>query len=150
MTSKIVEVLTKILEALNKNKSFEEIGRNLKKLKKYNDKEISAAFALLYDKIISNKTKVDIHNIDKSIRFFSQEETELLGIENQNYLLHLYNLGLIDSQNLERILYQITLFPELQVSKNEINWMIILSLTESNNNLLPGSRILLNSSDTVN
>lgn len=150
MTSKIVEVLTKILEALNQDKTLDDVNKKLKKAKEFDDKIISAAFALLYDKILLNKSSELLSKESKSFRMFSNEETEILGIENQNYLLHLLNLGLIDSNNLEKILYQISLFPELNVSKNDINWMIILSLTETNNSLLPGSRFLLNSSDTVN
>ncbi|MCX7876287.1 MAG: DUF494 domain-containing protein [Melioribacteraceae bacterium] len=150
MTSKIVEVLTKILEAINKNKTLEEVGKNLKKSKEYDEKIINVAFALLYDKIILNKSSDVLENDSKSFRIFSDEEIEIIGIDNQNYLIHLLNLGLIDRINLEKILYQITLFPELKISKNDINWMIILSLMENNNNLLPGSRFLLNSSDIVN
>ena len=150
MTSKIIDVLTKILEALNQNKSLDDVNKRLKKSKEFDDKLINAAFALLYDKIILNKSSELLNEELKSFRMFSSEEIEILGIENQNYLIHLLNLGLIDANNLERILYQVTLFPELNVSRNDINWMIILSLTESNNSLLPGSRFLLNSSDTVN
>ncbi|MFZ5947965.1 MAG: DUF494 family protein [Stygiobacter sp.] len=150
MTSKIIDVLTKILEALNQNKSLDDVNKRLKKSKEFDDKLINAAFALLYDKIILNKSSELLNEELKSFRMFSSEEIEILGIENQNYLIHLLNLGLIDANNLERILYQVTLFPELIVSRNDINWMIILSLTESNNSLLPGSRFLLNSSDTVN
>ncbi len=150
MTSKIVDVLTKILEALNQNKSLDDVNKRLKKSKEFDDKIINAAFALLYDKIILNKSSESLNHELKSFRLFSNEEIEILGIDNQNYLLHLFNLGLIDANNLERILYQVTLFPELNVTRNDINWMIILSLTETNNSLLPGSRFLLNSSDTVN
>ncbi|MBI5809455.1 MAG: DUF494 family protein [Ignavibacteriales bacterium] len=150
MTSKVVEVLAKILEALNKDLSLDEIGKKLSKSKEFDDKTLNAAFALLYDKLIHRKTEKLFLNETKSIRHLSQEEIDVLGTDNYNYLLHLYNLGLIDSDHLERILYQITLFPELKVSKTEINLMVIFSLTESNSNLLPGSRILLNSSDTVN
>lgn len=151
MTSKIVDILAKILEALNKDLSLDEIGQKLSKSKEFDEKALNAAFALLYDKLIHKKTEKLILNDTKSIRHFSQEEIDLLGVENYNYLLHLFNLGLIDRDNLEAILYQITLFPDLKVSKREINWMVILSLTENNSsNLLPGSRILLNSSDTVN
>lgn len=150
MTSKIVDLLTKILEALNQNKTLDDVNKRLKMSKEFDDKLINAAFALLYDKIILNKSAESLNHELKSFRMFSSEEIEILGIDNQNYLLYLLNLGLIDSNNLERILYQVTLFPELSVTRNDINWMIILSLTETNNSLLPGSRFLLNSSDTVN
>ncbi|MFA7420615.1 MAG: DUF494 family protein [Melioribacteraceae bacterium] len=152
MTSKIVDVLAKILEGLSNNASIEEVSKRLINSKKYDEKLLSAAFSLVYDKILlrTSVKKLDTQFGQKSTRFLSEDEISFIGVENYNYLLHLMNVGLIDSSNLEAILSQISLFPELRVTRKEINWIILLSLVDFDSELLPGSRFLLYSSDTVN
>ncbi len=152
MTSKIVDVLAKILEGLSNNSSIEEVSKRLINSKKYDEKLLSAAFSLVYDKILLRTSikKIDTQFGQKSTRFLSEDEISFIGVENYNYLLHLMNVGLIDSSNLEAILSQISLFPELRVTRKEINWIILLSLVDFDSELLPGSRFLLYSSDTVN
>lgn len=152
MTSKIVDILAKILEGLSNNASIEEVSKRLINSKKYDEKLLSAAFSLVYDKILLRTSikKLDTQFGQKSTRFLSEDEISFIGVENYNYLLHLMNVGLIDSSNLEAILSQISLFPELRVTRKEINWIILLSLVDFDSELLPGSRFLLYSSDTVN
>lgn len=152
MTSKIVEVLAKILEGLGNNSSIEEVNRSLMKNKQFDKQILGIAFSLIYDKILSKKMQLKAKNIKKkiSIRFLSDSEKETLGIDNYNYLLHLINVGLLEIENLEIILDQITIFPESRVTRREINWVILLSLVEFDSEVLPGSRMLLYSSDTVN
>lgn len=152
MTSKIVEVLAKILEGLGNNSSIEEVNRSLIKNKQFDKQTLGIAFSLIYDKVLSKKVhsqKKEIKN-KSSIRFLSDSEKETLGIDNYNYLLHLINVGLLEIENLEIILDQITIFPESRVTRREINWVILLSLVEFDSEVLPGSRMLLYSSDTVN
>ncbi len=152
MTSKLVDVLAKILEGLSNNTSIEEISKNLIKNKQYDDKLLSAAFSLVYDKILLKKNlkELSLTVKPKSARILSEEEKDFLGLDNYNYLLHLMNVGLIDSSNLEAILSQIALFPDMKVTRKEINWIILLALVDYDSELLPGSRSLIYSSDTVN
>jgi uncharacterized protein Smg (DUF494 family) len=152
MTSKLVDVLAKILEALSTNSTLEEVSKNLIKSKQFDEKLLSAAFSLVYDKILlkTSVKKFEDKFAQKSIRFLSDDEISTIGLENYNYLLHLLNVGLIDASNLEVILSQISLFPEFKVTRKEINWIILLSLVDFDSELLPGSRFLLYSSDTVN
>ena len=152
MTSKIVEVLAKILEGLGNNSSIEEVNRSLIKNKQFDKQILGIAFSLIYDKVLSKKLHLKTKGLTKrsSIRFLSDSEKETLGIDNYNYLLHLVNVGLLEIENLEIILDQITIFPESRVTRREINWVILLSLVEFDSEVLPGSRMLLYSSDTVN
>ena len=152
MTSKLVDVLAKILEGLSNNSSIEEISKVLVKNNQYDKNLLSAAFSLVYDKILLRKSlkELSVNEKPKSARILSEEEKDFLGLDNYNYLLHLINVGLIDSSNLEAILSQIYLFPEMRVTRKEINWIILLALVEYDSELLPGSRSLIYSSDTVN
>lgn len=152
MTAKIVEILAKILEGLSNNFSIEEVNRSLIKSQQFDRQTLGIAFSLIYDKVLS-KNAIEIRKQKekvKKIRILSEQEKELIGIDNYNYLLHLINVGLLDYSNMEAILDQITLFPESQITRKEINWIILLSLVDFDSEILPGSRVLLYTSDTVN
>jgi uncharacterized protein Smg (DUF494 family) len=152
MTAKIVEVLAKILEGLSNNSSIEDVNRALIKSQKYDKQILGIAFSLVYDKVLNRKSVKRAKDVKQKIssRILSELEKEVLGVDNYNYLLHLLNVGLLDQENLEIILDQITIFPETKVTRREINWIILLSLVEFDSEILPGSRVLLYSSDIVN
>lgn len=150
MTSKIVEVVAKILEGMNNNISLEEVNKQLKNSKEFDAQTVSAAFSLVYDKVLKRKTEAVENSKFENFRFLSDEEIEILGRENYNYVLHLSNVGLLNSFDIELLLEQITMFPTDTITKDDINWMILLSLVDFDNDILPGSRVLLYSTDTIN
>lgn len=152
MTSKIVEVLAKILEGLGNNSTMEEVNHSLLKSKQFDKQTLGVAYSLIYDKVLARKmlSQKNDPDINKGIRFLSESEKETLGVENYSYLLHLINVGLLEADNFEIILDQIAIFPDTRVTRREINWIILLSLVEFDSEVLPGSRMLLYSSDTVN
>jgi len=152
MTSKIVEVLAKILDGLNKNYTLDEVSSFLKKEKIYDTQTVGVAFSLIYDKVLSNKLKEETNrkSDSKNFRMLSPEETEVIGIDNYNYLIHLVNVGLISNSDLEMTLEQIMMYPKESITKDDINWIILISLIDFNSDILPGSRVLLYSSDTIN
>lgn len=152
MTSKIVEVLAKILDGLNKNYSLDEVGSLLKKDKDYDTQTVGVAFSLIYDKVLSNKLKEESKRTknSKNFRMLSPEELEVVGTDNYNYLIHLVNVGLISNSDLEITLEQIMMYPKETITKEDINWIILISLIDFNSDILPGSRVLLYSSDTIN
>lgn len=151
MAAKIVEVLAKILDGLNKNFSLEEVNLSLVKNKEFDRQTVGVAFSLVYDKVLSNKLNPKKRKkSSNNFRILSEDEKEILGIENYNYLMHLYNVGLINSIDVETILEQVGLYPENTITKEDINWIILISLIDFNSEILPGSRILLYSSDTIN
>ncbi len=151
MTAKIVEVLTKILEGLNQNNSLEEVNDRLKLNKEFDSQTLSAAFSLIYDKVLINKSKsAGGKKNKKNFRILTEEEKEILGNQNYNYLMHLLNVGLIDAFDLDIIIEQLSYSMGEPISKEDINWIILFSLVEFDSEILPGSRVLLYSSDTIN
>jgi len=152
MTSKIVDVLAKILEGLSNDLQIDEVNRTLMKNNQFDRQILGIAFSLIYDKVLAkrNKPNIDLDQNEKGIRILSEDEKDILGISNYNYILHLINVGLLDTSNLEAILDQITLFPDIKITRREINWIILLSLVAYESEILPGSRVLLYSSDIVN
>lgn len=152
MTNKIVEVLAKILDGLNKNHSLDEVSSTINKEKIYDNQTVGVAFSLIFDKVLSNKLKEESNRVTKSknFRVLDPEEMEVLGTENYNYLIHLVNVGLLSNPDLEMTLEQIMMYPKESISKDDINWIILISLIDFNTDILPGSRVLLYSSDIIN
>ena len=153
MTEKIVEVLAEILERLKKNSSLEEVNKVLSKNKRFDEQTLSAAFSLVFDKVLTQRIasgKKNNNGNKSNFRLLTAEEQEVIGIENYNYILHLYNVGLLDYIDFEMILEQIMLFPSESITKDDINWTIFISLVDFNADILPGSRLLLYSSDNIN
>lgn len=152
MTSKIVEVLAKILEGLKHHNSIEEVTQHLNLEKDFDDQTVSAALGLVFDKFLSNRIilQKEGRSNNKSFRLLSNDEISIIGIENHNYIQHLVNVGLLDPLDVELLVEQMTMFPEEKVSKDDINWIILFSLVDFDSEILPGSRVLLYSSDTIN
>ena len=152
MTTKVVEVLAKILDGLNKDFSLEDVNKSLVKEKKFDKQTVSAAFSLVYDRITINKIALSVgkENLSDGLRILSEEEIETIGIEYYNYLIHVQNIGLIDSSNFEILLEQILMFPTSRITLDDINWLILVSLVDYDSKILPGSRVTLFSSDTIN
>lgn len=152
MTAKIVEVLAKILEGLKDNFSLEEVTKDLKLSKDFDEQTVSAALGLVFDKFLTNRLELQKEGSSstKSFRVLTNEEINIIGSENNNYIQHLVNVGLLDPLDVELLIEQMTMFPEEKVSKDDINWIILFSLVDFDSEILPGSRVLLYSSDTIN
>jgi len=151
MTEKIVEVLAKILDGLNNDITLEEVNTSLSRDKNFDKRTVSAAFSLVYDKVLGRKVKKrNSSRTGKNFRLLTDEEKDILGTENAAYLMYLHNVGLLDTVELEMVLEQIMMFPDDSVEKNDINWLVYISLVEFSSEIMPGSRILLNSTDDIN
>ncbi len=152
MKPKIVEVLAKILESLSTNIPLEEVNKKLAKNREYDEQTLSIAFSLVYDKLLLKRmhTNNQVEKGNSSIRFLTNEEKEVLGLENYNYLVHLINVGLLDMNQFEAILEQVMYYPESKISRKDLNWLVLLSLVDFDSDIPLGSRVLLYSSDSVN
>ena len=152
MTTKVVEVLAKILDGLNKKFSLDDVIDIINKEKIFDKQTVSAAFSLVYDKIATNNIlgEVKSKNTQKGIRILSQDEIEAIGLEFYNYLIYLQNIGLIQYSDLEIIIEQILMTEKPQISLEDINWLVLVSLVDYDSRLLPGSRATLFSTDTIN
>ena len=150
MTTKVVEVLAKILDGLNKNFSLEDVNSKIDNENKFDKQTISAAFSLVYEKIL-NSTDAKFAKVkNENFRFLNDEEIDIIGVEYYDYLIHIQNIGLLDSNDVEMLLEQIMLFPNATLTIEDINWMILVSLVDYNSKILPGSRVTLYSTDKIN
>lgn len=152
MVTDIVNLLTDIFENLDSTGSLDQAMDNISISKRYNRNILATAFSWIYEKTIRDMGEAAEHNelITEGKRIFSEEEKIVIGTENSDYLLHLNNIGLLTNTDLEIIIEELKLFPRELINTESINVIIISLFLEVNTLTLPGSRLLLYSSDTIN
>ncbi len=149
MNSKIVEVIQIILEEMRGSKSLEDIVVFLSEEKKMDDEVVNVAFSLLFDKIIYDNDFILQKTENHSFRVATEEEIQNMGVDNYNYLLHLFNLGLFDVHDFNMIMEHADFYPRSVISREDINLIVLFSLLEGSE-MIPGSRFFLNTSDKIN
>ncbi len=151
MNGKIVEALTKILEVLDENYSFDKVTSELTMNNDFDEQTVSAAYSIVLEKLLSNKKNIEnTFEFKKKFRILTNDEINEIGIENYKYIQHLVNIGLLNPVEVELLTAHIQSLPDEKISKDYINWIILFSLVELDSAVLPGSRVLLHSSDTIN
>jgi uncharacterized protein Smg (DUF494 family) len=150
MNSKVVDALQIIIEEMRESKSLEDINILLGSKAEIDTETASVAFSLLFDKVLQKIEHSERTSASLSFRVADEEEISFIGIDNYDYLLHLFNLGIINSDDLELILEQVVLYPKFVITKQDINLIVLFSLMEVSADLLPGSRFYLHTSDKIN
>jgi uncharacterized protein Smg (DUF494 family) len=152
MITEIIEVLAKITEMDKNNIPEEEAAETIQRESKYNKNTIAAAYSWLHEKNRQdlNYKALKNNNESKSIRMLSNDEVRQVGIRNYEYLLHLYNIGLLTNNDFEEIMDELELFPEESVKTENINILILSKFLDLDKWSLPGSRHLLYSTDNIN
>ncbi len=152
MTGELVEILEKLVQAINNDYSFEEVELFINFEDKVNKTVIAAAYSWIYEKLLREyyQKKELKTNTSKSVRILSEEEISTIGLHNYDYILHFYNIGLINNNEFDMIIDQIKLFPEESRSIENLNMLILSVFLDLDDISTPGSRYLLYSSDTIN
>jgi hypothetical protein len=150
MENKLIEVLSQILEGINKDQSLKQVEKELKKNKKYDKRIVATAYSWIYDKLLLNAVKhKDISS--QSTRIFNDTEITILGRDNYDRLQKLYNIGLLTNDDLDILMNQLSIIhPYDSVSNYEMNLLLLSSLFDIDRKILPGSRTLLYTSDKIN
>ncbi len=151
MITDLVKVLEIIANGIHRKHTPEEIFHQISSEKHTVDHNvIAAAYSWIYEKLLKDFTSNCSYNRSGSLRFFSSEETNLLGMVNANYLLHFYNIGLLNEKDLDKIIEQISRFPHGTVSLNDFNVLILALFLDVDKITPAGSRKMLYSSDKIN
>ena len=152
MVTEIVNLLKDIFENLDSTASLDKAIDELSVKERYNKNTLATAISWIYEKKIRDldNSYKKTEYLTRGKRIFSEEEKILVGIESFNYLLHLNNIDLLTNPDLEIIIEELKLFPRDLINIESINVIIISLFLEVNTLTLPGSRLLLYSSDTIN
>ncbi len=148
MNEKIIDALRIITQGWKSSKTFDEILGALSK-EITDEGSVTVAFTIFFERLISRQIEEESSEI--AFRVLSEYERNRIGTENHSYLLKLLNLGVITVYEMEMVLDQVISVPEdIALTKEDINWMVLFALTEISDNILPGSRLALFSSDKIN
>lgn len=151
MISDIVTVIAKIAEEGIKNKMPpDKVTELLTKEKTFDPKIIATAYSWIVEKI-KRDLKTGVHDFyNPSFRILSNDEKNLLGNKIYNHLLNFYNTGILNNIDMEKIIEQVKMLPEENITLDNINILILFTFLSAENESLPGSRLMLYSSDTIN
>ncbi len=148
------DLTKKLKEVSQKLKNDETIEEFLKYIasSESNKNDAAAVISWLYEKIVRDiSLGDDIFDAPaKSFRILSDKEISRIGLQNYNYLLHFFNVGLLKNKDFEYILEHIMFIDEDEHTNDYLNALILSIFLDINDATLPGSRLLLNSSDTIN
>lgn len=152
MGTEIVNLLTDIFENLDNTRSLDKAMVDISINKRYNENTLATAFSWIYEKTIRDRAESAerYELVTRGKRVFSEEEKNIMELKDFNYLLHLNNIGLLTNPDLEIIIEELKLFPRELINIESINVIIISLFLEVNTLTLPGSRLVLYSSDTIN
>ena len=152
MIRKIVDALVKVREKINEGNINDENLENLKLEKIYKKNIVAAAYSWIYEKNQSEQAiaKSIPLNQRKGIRILSGEEIRAIGIKNYGYLLRFYNIGLLTNIEFDYILDELKLLPIEIIDIDQINVLLLSLYLDLEKLSLPGSRLMLHSSDTIN
>lgn len=146
---KIIDALTCLMEELNAKSTIEEAHNKMKKNKNFDLLSISAAMSILMERMIEKPNNSENYE-EINLRILAVDELSTLGMDNFNYMLKLYNLQLITTEEFNAIIEQLILYPQEFISKSIIDAYILSVLSKKDYNVPYGSRYLLNHSDVIN
>ncbi|MCH8941572.1 MAG: DUF494 family protein [Bacteroidetes bacterium] len=152
MISKIVDVLVKVREKINEENIKEENLEKLKLEKLYNQNIVAATYSWIYEKNLRKLAvakSIPLHQ-RKDIGISTDEEIRAIGLKNYDYLLHFYNIGLLTHLEFDYILDELKSIPIDSINLYQINVLLLSLYLDLEKLSLPGSRLTLHSSDTIN
>ena len=151
MENMFVKILTKIVDGISKEHSFEEVDAALKREQIYIESAVSAAYSWFFDKLLANKLQAlsDPKSIRNGVRFLSEDEISLIGVENYNRLLKLVQVGFLNPEDIEMFIENVRFFPIENLQSEDITLILLASLFDIDKSMLPGSRTILYLSDTI-
>ncbi|MCL5029137.1 MAG: DUF494 domain-containing protein [Bacteroidetes bacterium] len=152
MTTELVKILETIVQAINNNFSFEDVEKFIKIDNKFNKTTVAAAYSWIYEKRLRElyRKKELQPKPSESLRILSNDEVTAIGLQNYNYILHFYNIGMLNNNDFELIIDHVKMFPDDERNTDNINLLILSVFLDLEKISTPGSRYMLYSSDTIN
>lgn len=151
MDSKQLEIISKIIDGLTNEFTLEEIEKRLISNQIYDQSLIAKTYSWLYDKLLSNTLKTKENpSYSASMRIFNENELEILGKENFNKLLKLFNAKILTNEDIDTIMNQLSIFHSYQISERDMSILLLSTLFDVDRLAPPGSRMLLYLNDKIN
>ncbi len=151
MQEKIIELIVFLMRELRQARDISKVDVSKLTESGYSQTEISTALSWIYDKMnVREPLKRVKTPRARSYRIFHDAERQIMTKEARGFLVEMYELGLIDQLDLENIIERSLMSGLNIVDRDEVKSVVASVLFEYNTPSKPGSRIMLNSSDTIN
>jgi uncharacterized protein Smg (DUF494 family) len=151
MQEKIVELIVFLMREIRQTHDISKVDVSKLKDNGYSQSEISTALSWIYDKMNMREPLKNVKGRRaRSYRIFHEAERQILTKEARGFLVEMYELGLIDHDDMENIIERSLMSGLNIIGRDEIKSVAAGVLFEHNSPGKPGSRIMLNSSDTIN
>jgi uncharacterized protein Smg (DUF494 family) len=151
MQERIVEIIVYIIHQIRNDKRIGEIDLHVLSDRGYTQNEISMAFSWLFEKInfgenlLATRGKSSRH----SIRVLHDAERSVISPEAYGYLIQLHELGLLDDLQVELAIDRIMMAGFGRVGIPEMKSVITPLIIDFDDSNSIGSRLMLNSKDTI-
>lgn len=151
MQEKIIEIIVFLINEMRNNKRLGDIDLRVLSDHGYTQNEISTAFSWLFDKInMGENILIDQEpNRPHSYRILHEAERTVITPEAQGYLIQLRELGLLDDTTVETIIDRIMMAGFSTVDLSEMKILVASILFDYDDSDRLGSRLMLNSKDTI-
>ena len=151
MQERIVEIIVYLIHEMQADKRLGEIDLRVLSDRGYTQNEISTAFSWLFDKIhlgdniLSDRRR----RLPHSYRVLHDAERAIISPEAYGYLLELRELGLLDDMDIELAIDRVMMAGFGTVGIVEMKSVIASVIFDYDDSNRIGSRLMLNSKDTI-
>ncbi|MDH7514452.1 MAG: DUF494 family protein [Bacteroidota bacterium] len=151
MQEKIIDIIVYLIHEMRDDKRLGEIDLSALADRGYTQNEISTAFSWLLDKInlgeniLTDEKGAGTH----SHRILHESERSVITPEAHGYLIQLRELGLLDDMDVELAIDRIMMAGFRRVGVPEIKTIAASILFDYDDSDRSGSRLMLNSKDTI-
>lgn len=151
MQEKIIEIIVFLINEMRSNKRLGDIDLRVLSDRGYTQNEISTAFSWLFDKInMGENILIDEEpNTPHSYRILHEAERAVMNADAQGYLIQLRELGLLDDSAIETIIDRVMMAGFNKVELPEMKMIVASILFDYDDSDHIGSRLMLNSKDTI-
>jgi len=152
MQEKIIEIIVYLVHEMRHDKRLGEIDLRALTDRGYTTNEISTAFSWLFDKInMGESILADDKQVSPlSHRILHDAERAVISPEAFGYLIQLRHLGLFDNLEIEEAIDKVMMAGFQSVGVAEMKSIVASILFDFDDSNRVGSRLMLNSKDTIN
>ena len=151
MQERIVEIIVYLIHEMREDKRLGEIDLRALSERGYTQNEISTAFSWLFDKINLGDSILPegTRTLPHSHRVLHETERSVITPEAYGYLLELRELGLLDDMDIEQTIDRIMMAGFVTVAIADMKSVVAAVIFDYDDSNRIGSRLMLNSKDTI-
>lgn len=148
MNERIIEIILYLINQIRKDIPIESIDVKGLASDGYTDAEIGTAFSWIADRAVFGNEE-EATRSTKGFRILHESERMLFKTEAYGYLLLMMQIGLLDETEFEMIVNRAHVAGFQALGIPEVKELVSTLLAESGDISFGGSRLMLNSHDTV-